>query len=350
MNADHPELIGANGGIIGNNLFAYCNNNAVKHTDETGECTSGDGYYGFQFAGHELRPGQTCRVCKKTVDDVFFRYPYVWDAVARANPYLSGEEISGLVLCQRAAEDAWAVARLATSRKERAETYEREMATALCFVAGTIVKSKTGDEVIEDIQVGDYVWAQNTENGETALKRVARIFRNETDELVIVNAGDEVIETTPEHPFYVPNCEESRANSTGLGKGWVKAKDLCQGDMLVLLDGSTVAIDSVSFAALDETITVYNFEVEDYHTYFVGDIGFLVHNVCDELLAQGAVRAKANALKNSVITYDEAMALYNEACACGIEHSHPPMKHPERSGKWSYTLHINISSVHIEVS
>ena len=28
----------------------------------------------------------------------------------------------------------------------------------------------------------------------------------------------------------------------------------------------------------DETVKVYNFKVEDYHTYFVGDSSLLVHN------------------------------------------------------------------------
>ena len=31
---------------------------------------------------------------------------------------------------------------------------------------------------------------------------------------------------------------------------------------------------------LEEAITVYNFEVADYHTYYVGDEDVLVHNKC----------------------------------------------------------------------
>ncbi|MEC5033237.1 MAG: hypothetical protein SAL07_25365, partial [Oscillatoria sp. PMC 1051.18] len=29
---------------------------------------------------------------------------------------------------------------------------------------------------------------------------------------------------------------------------------------------------------------VYNFEVEEFHTYFVSDLGLLVHNSCDDFL------------------------------------------------------------------
>ena len=36
LNADEPILLGANGGIMGYNMFAYCNNNPVMHTDANG--------------------------------------------------------------------------------------------------------------------------------------------------------------------------------------------------------------------------------------------------------------------------------------------------------------------------
>ncbi len=31
---------------------------------------------------------------------------------------------------------------------------------------------------------------------------------------------------------------------------------------------------------LEAPVTVYNFQVEDYHTYYVSDFGVLVHNTC----------------------------------------------------------------------
>ena len=36
INADEPTLIGANGGVVSNNLFAYCDNNPVMKSDPTG--------------------------------------------------------------------------------------------------------------------------------------------------------------------------------------------------------------------------------------------------------------------------------------------------------------------------
>ncbi len=45
-----------------------------------------------------------------------------------------------------------------------------------------------------------------------------------------------------------------------------------------MLDGTQAIIESVESELLDEPVKVYNFEVEDFHTYFVGHVGWLVHN------------------------------------------------------------------------
>ena len=70
------------------------------------------------------------------------------------------------------------------------------------------------------------------------------------------------------HPFFVQ------------GKGWVSAKDLVVGDKLELLDGGQAYVDAIDQEKLTESVKVYNFEVEDFHTYFVGKTSILVHNVC----------------------------------------------------------------------
>ncbi len=261
-------------------MFAYCNNNPVMFEDPSGECMSGDDFYRFQFAGHTLWAGKICSVCHKQVDWVYEQYPVAWSKVADENPHLSGAKISEKTLCIIASDDAKIKAReQATTYAEEKEIYEKATAN-VCFVEGTLVKTEFGDKAIEYIEVGDCVWAYDTENGGTALKRVAHIFRNETYELVTVKVGNNVIEATPEHPFYVLNCDDSRANLTSLGFGWVKAKNLRKGDILVLLDGHTATVDSVTFDTFATPIPVYNFEVEDFHTYFVGNDGLLVHNSC----------------------------------------------------------------------
>jgi len=106
------------------------------------------------------------------------------------------------------------------------------------------------------------------ETGEVALKRVVQTFVNEADELVHVEVdGDEII-CTNEHPFYSPV------------KGWMAAYELRAGDILVTVNGDYVVVEKIQHEILEAPITVYNFEVEDFHTYYVTDTGILVHNTC----------------------------------------------------------------------
>lgn len=140
----------------------------------------------------------------------------------------------------------------------------------VCFVAGTVVLTELGYMAIEDISSGDKVWSEDPETGEKELKEVVQTFVNETDELVHVHINDEEIITTPEHPFYVPK------------KGWVGAVDLRAGDILVLQSGEYVIVELIQHEILESPITVYNFGVEDFHTYYVGESSVLVHNVCGQ--------------------------------------------------------------------
>ncbi len=48
----------------------------------------------------------------------------------------------------------------------------------------------------------------------------------------------------------------------------------------MLSDGSYGIIKSIKIEKLSEPETTYNFEVEDFHTYFVGTNEVLVHNAC----------------------------------------------------------------------
>ena len=138
-----------------------------------------------------------------------------------------------------------------------------------CFIAGTLVATKSGLVPIEDIQPGDLVWATDEETGETSLKEVVQTFRNETEEWVHVKVNGEEITCTPMHPFYSPV------------KGWTSAIDLRAGDILVMLNGEYVVVEQVQHELLESPETTYNFEVEDYHTYYVGEKSVLVHNRCD---------------------------------------------------------------------
>ena len=111
-------------------------------------------------------------------------------------------------------------------------------------------------------------WDEQT--GDVSLKQVVETYINETDELVHVTVAGEEIFTTPSHPFYSPV------------KGWTDAVNLRVGDILVLVNGEYVVVEKVQHEILESPVKVYNFQVEDYHTYYVSDAGVLVHNMCDK--------------------------------------------------------------------
>ena len=140
----------------------------------------------------------------------------------------------------------------------------------VCFVAGTSILTSIGYVAIENIQIGDMVWAENPETGKKALKKVVQTFENETNELVHVFVNGEEIITTPEHPFYVSN------------KGWISSIELRAGDILVRQNGEYCIVEKIQHEILESPIKVYNFEVSDFHTYFVGASSILVHNLCTQ--------------------------------------------------------------------
>ena len=51
----------------------------------------------------------------------------------------------------------------------------------------------------------------------------------------------------------------------------------------MLSDGKTVTIDSIEVEELVTPETTYNFEVADFHTYYVTDSKVLVHNTCAKI-------------------------------------------------------------------
>ena len=142
-----------------------------------------------------------------------------------------------------------------------------QAAKNMCFVEGTMVLTAAGLVAIESIAVGDMVIATDPETGETAEKQVKNTFVNETEELAHVFVDGEEIVCTPGHKFYAPE------------RGWTSAIKLRAGDKLQLVNGEYVTVEKVQHELLEEPVKIYNFEVEDFHTYYVGtDCSVLVHN------------------------------------------------------------------------
>lgn len=58
------------------------------------------------------------------------------------------------------------------------------------------------------------------------------------------------------------------------------------GDTLLLSDNTCAIIEQIQVEQLSKPETTYNFEVEDFHTYYVTGSKVLVHNLCWEEVSQ----------------------------------------------------------------
>ena len=203
------------------------------------------------------------------------------------------------------------------------------------FVAGTLVHTKNGLVPIEKIRIGDWVLSQPEMKGGQAYKRVANTFVFEYKEVLFIeflpeteyersrathtsNREDAIqrLVVTGNHPFWLENV------------GWIRADELEPGTKVELRDVCLAYVNSLAWiyragsadtgwAPFDSNIEssvgeyidlshgqpkfetilngsvpgfdrrgecerllhrVYNFEVEDFHTYYVGEAGLWVHN------------------------------------------------------------------------
>ena len=138
--------------------------------------------------------------------------------------------------------------------------------TMKCFVAGTMILTVAGLVAIENIKAGDKVIATNPETFEVAEKTVLETYVRETTELLHLTINGEVIKTTFEHPFYVKDV------------GFVEAGKLQVGDKLVDSRGNVLVVEEKKLEITDKPVKVYNFKVDNFHTYHVGENRVLVHN------------------------------------------------------------------------
>ncbi len=98
--------------------------------------------------------------------------------------------------------------------------------------------AETGLKPIEEIEVGDRVWARDPETGETALKSVVG-FIDRHDRVIWEvsltgpNGEASTFETTAEHPWWIE------------GQGWKRTDELEAGMRGVTRDGATMIFSSV---------------------------------------------------------------------------------------------------------
>ncbi len=146
----------------------------------------------------------------------------------------------------------------------------------VCFVTGTPILMADGtSKPIEEIRPGDMVLAVDHNNPEKDTPKPAKVTRffdnglKSVVKLIFENqeTGEQFeVVCTPSHRFYVKN------------KGWINAGELITGDCSLNANGEEIQF--FSRKNLEELHKVYNFEVEDKHSYFiVKDVVFLLHSI-----------------------------------------------------------------------
>ena len=171
-------------------------------------------------------------------------------------------------------------------------TKNLQKGSRLCFVAGTQVKTDKGFKNIEDIEIGDRVWSKSdTNTGEQGFKPVVNLFKTAPTQLVHLtyrtkghrthssqkkktasggsndddsDSSSSTLIGTKEHPFWSIDARD-----------WVPMGELEVGDTLVLSNGTQVVVEAtrVENAKDGEHFATYNFEVADWHTYYVAPGG-----------------------------------------------------------------------------
>jgi hypothetical protein len=139
-----------------------------------------------------------------------------------------------------------------------------------------IVKTALTAVAISSITVGTQVLAHNEQNKLESSQEITATI-NHTDPITVkltLETNDkklEVIEATPEHPFYA--LLEPKKNANGV---WVNAGELQPNNWLRRANGETGIVKKLEW--LTQTKRMYNLTVARDHTFFVGDGQWLVHN------------------------------------------------------------------------
>lgn len=206
------------------------------------------------------------------------------------------------------------------------------------FAAGTLVHTSEGLHPIDRVKVGDLVLSKSEQDSGQNFKRVLRTFKHRPTRVVRVVYFHEAspdrtrfVDASPGHLIWVT------------GQGWTEARLLFSGfgenKLLELKDGSHMVARRVNRVLLTKTpnvgwissfanqaegmgyewdfeaqklcrsgvpamediqfdddppsleVPMYNLEVEEFHTYYVGAEGVWVHN--DSMLSDRSVDADA---------------------------------------------------------
>jgi hypothetical protein len=132
-----------------------------------------------------------------------------------------------------------------------------------CFVAGTPVRTIGGLKPIETLVAGDRVLSQDVVTGALAFQPVRVVHHNPPGSTVRVRleTGDELVASVY-HRFWLA------------GKGWAMARDLKVGDLVRTRSGPV----GVAAVVDGPSPPLYNLDVAEFKTFFVGACDALVHD------------------------------------------------------------------------
>ncbi|NOT19719.1 MAG: matrixin family metalloprotease, partial [Sideroxydans sp.] len=196
-----------------------------------------------------------------------------------------------------------------------------------CFAAGTLVHTKEGLVPIEQIKVGDLVLSKPENGGEQAYKRVLKTFAHAP--ATVMRVGYTLSEdpncahgitATLNHPFWIADKGWTAADNLPKGFNADGSKfELCNGQHALvrasekiyisdqpgvgwmpnhmgdpqrpghlwdyanhkLVANNVMALEAIQEYEMEDPylkLPVFNLEVEDFHTYYVGKHGVWVHN------------------------------------------------------------------------
>lgn len=138
-----------------------------------------------------------------------------------------------------------------------------------CFPKGTLIVTALGLVPIESLTPYMSVLSSDEVGKTICSKSVTALLRSQTVHLVKILTDCDTIYVTRRHRFWV----ESK-------KRWIAAKDLEPGMLLWALTCGVSEVKSIDVITVVEQDT-YNLTVDNFHTYFVGFEGFLVHNASE---------------------------------------------------------------------